>query len=178
MRAGSPAERVSNRLSETHLIPDVMEVRRQPKPHPDPREPPVREAAAPPPGQDGPRAPAPPPPDRSKARAYRAPVPATPPPPPMTSDAMAGQRAALPAAAYRTRILDTLAEGQVLVIEGETGCGKTTQVPQFVLEEAAQKQVPANIICTQVYPPSLLQRQPPSCPLSIGCGSALPLLGT
>ena len=28
-------------------------------------------------------------------------------------------------------------EREVVVVEGDTGCGKTTQVPQFVLEEAA-----------------------------------------
>ena len=63
---------------------------------------------------------------------------------------MTDLRKNLPAASYRERILSILDESQVLVVEGETGCGKTTQVPQFVLENAARKGIPANIICTQV----------------------------
>jgi len=40
---------------------------------------------------------------------------------------------------------------QVVVVSGETGCGKTTQLPQYILEsetEAARGAV-CNIICTQ-----------------------------
>ena len=37
----------------------------------------------------------------------------------------------------------------VVVVEGETGCGKTTQVPQFILEDAAARNEPCSIICTQ-----------------------------
>ena len=38
---------------------------------------------------------------------------------------------------------------QVLVLTGETGCGKTTQVPQFVAEEANAAGKPCYIVCTQ-----------------------------
>lgn len=36
----------------------------------------------------------------------------------------------------REKILKAVRENQVVMIAGETGCGKTTQVPQYLLEEA------------------------------------------
>lgn len=40
---------------------------------------------------------------------------------------------------------------QVIVISGETGCGKTTQLPQYILESEIESGRGAfcNIICTQ-----------------------------
>lgn len=40
---------------------------------------------------------------------------------------------------------------QVVVVSGETGCGKTTQLPQFILEEeiSSLRGADCNIICTQ-----------------------------
>jgi ATP-dependent RNA helicase DHX36 len=49
------------------------------------------------------------------------------------------------------RLLITYMILQVIVVSGETGCGKTTQLPQYILEseiEAARGAV-CNIICTQ-----------------------------
>ncbi|XP_074666136.1 putative ATP-dependent RNA helicase DHX34 isoform X1 [Strix aluco] len=43
------------------------------------------------------------------------------------------ERAALPIAQYRERLLRAVAESQVVVVAGDTGCGKSTQVPQFLL---------------------------------------------
>ncbi|CAE8604805.1 unnamed protein product, partial [Polarella glacialis] len=47
---------------------------------------------------------------------------------------LAGARQALPAAAQREVFLRAVAEHQVVIVEGETGSGKTTQIPQFLLE--------------------------------------------
>lgn len=40
---------------------------------------------------------------------------------------------------------------QVVVVSGETGCGKTTQLPQYVLESEidASRGAACSIICTQ-----------------------------
>lgn len=38
---------------------------------------------------------------------------------------------------------------QVTIISSETGSGKTTQIPQYILEEANYKNLPCKIICTQ-----------------------------
>ncbi|KAM7535638.1 hypothetical protein Aperf_G00000096878 [Anoplocephala perfoliata] len=44
------------------------------------------------------------------------------------------ERNALPVANYREEIIETIERNQVTLIKGETGCGKTTQVPQFILD--------------------------------------------
>jgi hypothetical protein len=62
---------------------------------------------------------------------------------------MQQQRAALPAAAYEARICAAVAQNQVVIVEGETGCGKTTQVPQFILDEASASGQRCSIVCTQ-----------------------------
>ncbi len=41
----------------------------------------------------------------------------------------------LPIAAYRGEIISAIAENSVVIITAETGAGKSTQVPQFLLEE-------------------------------------------
>ena len=60
-------------------------------------------------------------------------------------------RKSLPAYAMQTELLDLIATNQVVVISGETGCGKTTQVPQFILDEALMKGKGSTtkIVCTQ-----------------------------
>ncbi|KAL2342375.1 hypothetical protein Fmac_003660 [Flemingia macrophylla] len=60
-------------------------------------------------------------------------------------------RRSLPAFKEKDAFLKLIAENQVVVVSGETGCGKTTQLPQYILEseiEAARGAV-CNIICTQ-----------------------------
>lgn len=61
-------------------------------------------------------------------------------------------RAMLPAHEKRDAILTAVAEHQVVVVSGDTGCGKTTQIPQFILDDAIKrgKGGECSIVCTQV----------------------------
>uniref|UniRef100_A0A8C4UZ62 Putative ATP-dependent RNA helicase DHX57 n=1 Tax=Falco tinnunculus TaxID=100819 RepID=A0A8C4UZ62_FALTI len=61
------------------------------------------------------------------------------------------ERQKLPAWQERETVLDLLKSHQVLVVSGMTGCGKTTQIPQFILDASLQGTPSrvANIICTQ-----------------------------
>lgn len=60
-------------------------------------------------------------------------------------------RHGLPAWAKREEIQRAIRERQVVVVEGDTGCGKSTQVPQFILEDWVSRDEGAavNIIMTQ-----------------------------
>ncbi|XP_045036624.1 probable ATP-dependent RNA helicase spindle-E [Daphnia magna] len=49
----------------------------------------------------------------------------------------------------RTAILELLKKENVIIVKGFTGCGKTTQVPQFVLDECYRTKTPCNIVVTQ-----------------------------
>lgn len=44
-------------------------------------------------------------------------------------------RRSLPVFPFREELLAAIASHQVLIIEGETGSGKTTQIPQYLFEE-------------------------------------------
>ncbi|KAM7471108.1 hypothetical protein LguiA_009291 [Lonicera macranthoides] len=60
-------------------------------------------------------------------------------------------RRSLPAYKERDSLLNNILQNQVVVVSGETGCGKTTQLPQYILEsetEAGRGAV-CSIICTQ-----------------------------
>ena len=60
-------------------------------------------------------------------------------------------RQQLPAAAYEKEIVQAVADNQCVLISGETGCGKTTQIPQFLLNDAiaSGKGGEAFMVCTQ-----------------------------
>ncbi|KAI8984773.1 P-loop containing nucleoside triphosphate hydrolase protein [Mycotypha africana] len=45
------------------------------------------------------------------------------------------QRRSLPTFDYKSELIDAIREYDILVIIGETGSGKTTQIPQYILEE-------------------------------------------
>ncbi|KAH9794928.1 DExH-box ATP-dependent RNA helicase DExH5 [Citrus sinensis] len=57
----------------------------------------------------------------------------------------------LPAYKEKNRLLTAISQNQVVIISGETGCGKTTQVPQFILESeiTSVRGAVCSIICTQ-----------------------------
>jgi hypothetical protein len=64
---------------------------------------------------------------------------------------MQQQRAALPIAALQAELLSTLAHSPVVVVSGGTGSGKSTQIPQYLLDDAIQQGSGrgVNIVVTQ-----------------------------
>ena len=70
------------------------------------------------------------------------------------------QRQSLPITAYKEEVLKMVESHQVSIVSGGTGCGKSTQVPQFLLErfrEGAEKNLnivvcePRRISCLGLY---------------------------
>ena len=53
-------------------------------------------------------------------------------------------QANLPVFKYRQIILDRVKANQITIIAGDTGCGKSTQIPRYLLEAGYEK-----IACTQ-----------------------------
>jgi len=49
----------------------------------------------------------------------------------------------------KNEILDLLTKESAIIIKGFTGCGKSTQVPQFILDDHYQRKVACNIVFTQ-----------------------------
>lgn len=82
-------------------------------------------------------------------RRHQSPLSVSPLPRSAKLDNMRERRKLLPAHASRAVILTKIKGNQVVVVSGATGSGKTTQVPQFLLEEAAETGKPTAIVCTQ-----------------------------
>ncbi|XP_068272943.1 ATP-dependent RNA helicase A [Nyctibius grandis] len=61
------------------------------------------------------------------------------------------EREALPVKNFESEILDAIHHNPVVVIRGATGCGKTTQVPQYILDEyiKSNRAAECNIVVTQ-----------------------------
>lgn len=57
----------------------------------------------------------------------------------------------LPVDAHRQHLVSTVQSSRVVVVAGETGCGKTTRIPHFLLEEQVRggKGAKCNILVTQ-----------------------------
>ncbi|KAJ1918051.1 hypothetical protein H4219_002831 [Mycoemilia scoparia] len=57
----------------------------------------------------------------------------------------------LPITAARDEIISTLESSQVIIVKGDTGCGKSTQVPQFLVEHLLKSKCynGTEVICTQ-----------------------------
>jgi len=54
----------------------------------------------------------------------------------------------LPIYPYKNEILESIKRDQVTIISGDTGCGKSTQVPKYILEDAFRNKTYCRIICT------------------------------
>ncbi|KAM9379414.1 ATP-dependent RNA helicase A isoform 1-T1 [Phaethornis superciliosus] len=61
------------------------------------------------------------------------------------------ERDALPVKNFESEILDTIRDNSIVIIRGATGCGKTTQVPQYILDEyiKTNRAAECNIVVTQ-----------------------------
>ncbi|PAV88781.1 hypothetical protein WR25_12860, partial [Diploscapter pachys] len=71
--------------------------------------------------------------------------------PPMAtaSSEMNNYRKQLPAYTKRGDVLRVIEANQVTIVTGGTGCGKSTQVPQYIIEDSAAKNRQASIHLTQ-----------------------------
>ncbi|XP_053341689.1 3'-5' RNA helicase YTHDC2 isoform X1 [Clarias gariepinus] len=58
-------------------------------------------------------------------------------------------RRTLPVYERQDEIVTTISENQVVLVVGETGSGKTTQIPQFLLDDCNRRGIPCRIFCTQ-----------------------------
>ncbi|XP_019193302.1 PREDICTED: DExH-box ATP-dependent RNA helicase DExH6-like [Ipomoea nil] len=59
------------------------------------------------------------------------------------------RRSKLPIASFKDIITSSIESYQVVLISGETGCGKTTQVPQYILDHMWAKGETCKVVCTQ-----------------------------
>jgi ATP-dependent RNA helicase DHX29 len=58
-------------------------------------------------------------------------------------------RSTLPVFGFRESIMSTIDKNQVTIICGETGCGKSTQIPSFILEHELSQGKACKVYCTE-----------------------------
>jgi pre-mRNA-splicing factor ATP-dependent RNA helicase DHX15/PRP43 len=58
-------------------------------------------------------------------------------------------RLKLPVYKFKDKLLDAVSKNQIVVVEGETGSGKTTQIPQFLVEAGYAEKGTSVVACTQ-----------------------------
>ncbi|XP_061600189.1 ATP-dependent RNA helicase TDRD9 [Cololabis saira] len=66
-------------------------------------------------------------------------------PPPLTSY----EYPCLPITKYRQKLVSLIENNSVLIVRGATGSGKTTQLPQYILDHYNEKNASCNIVVTQ-----------------------------
>lgn len=64
-------------------------------------------------------------------------------------EVISNHRTNLPSYSRKNYIVEAIKKNRVTIICGETGSGKSTQIPQYILNDSAQSNTGANIICTQ-----------------------------
>ncbi|KAH7148958.1 P-loop containing nucleoside triphosphate hydrolase protein [Dactylonectria macrodidyma] len=62
---------------------------------------------------------------------------------------MLQSRMQLPMWNFKRQVLNAVDENQVVIVCGETGCGKSTQVPSFLLEHQLSQGKPCKVYCTE-----------------------------
>ncbi|XP_044262840.1 3'-5' RNA helicase YTHDC2-like [Tribolium madens] len=58
-------------------------------------------------------------------------------------------RLQLPIYEMKDTIVEKIRQNQVLIVSSETGSGKTTQIPQYIMDDALQRGAKCRILCTQ-----------------------------
>jgi len=58
-------------------------------------------------------------------------------------------RLKLPVYQFKDALVETVGKNQIVVVEGETGSGKTTQIPQFLVEAGYAEMGTSMVACTQ-----------------------------
>ena len=78
--------------------------------------------------------------------------------------AITAQRGALPIAGFRQQIMSLMESNQVIMVAGETGCGKTTQVPQFILDDMWAAGKSCRVVRPRRGPPAVSATPLSPCP--------------